>query len=348
MENPIDILGVHPDGALERPVDERDYTDDHPEIGMAAVPFDWSKGFDVEKDLNIVLPTKDQGPSSSCGGQTVSQQAEVLGLLLTGKDIEKSAKAYYSQVFAPGGGSNSRMLGNILVKQGLYSEDLVSSYENGKPPSEAFMENVKDISVPAKEEAQQTANMAAYYFPRLDIDSMAIALRDNRNLLIGIRGSNNGTWLSSFPSPVQEGALWAHFMFGAKAELVNGKKTIWAKQSWGPDVAPDTNSYQAITEDHFAYGRVWDAMAFISTVIPKRAHHTFGRDLHLNDSNDEVTELQATLINQGCFNLKPTGFYGPITAKAVLKFRLKHGIDTSTDPKGYSVGPKTRAVLNSL
>jgi hypothetical protein len=340
--NPIDILGVHPGGALEKPYDRRDYDTHSPEMGMASAPFDWYVGYDVEKDLGIILPTKDQGQSSSCGGQTVAQQAQVLG-----ENVERSAKAYYAQVYAPGGGSNSRMLGNILVKQGLFKESLVPSYMNGDTPTEAFMERPADVTPEAKADASTTANLFAYSFPNLDIDSMAQALRDNKNLLIGIIGSNNGTWLSGYPSADVVGRPWAHFMAGGKAELVKGKKTIWAKQSWGAGVAPQTNSYQAITEDHFKAGHIWDAMVFHSVAPPPPTNHVFNKLIVYRERSSEVTALQIALANKGVFNVAPTGYYGAITAQAVLKLRTKYGVSSATDPFGWVVGPKTRQLLNS-
>lgn len=347
--NPIDILGVHPSGALMRSPDARDYTPDSPEVGMAPAPFDWEKGYDVEQDLQILLPTKDQGGAGSCGGETISQLGQTISKAYLNEESEKSAKAPYSQVFVPGGGSNSRMLADIYIKQGIYKESLVPSYPSpGTPPTEAFMERSSDISYLAKQDALESAGLFAYVFPNLNIDTIAALMRDHKGALIGLHGSNNGTWLSSHPSPVKVGDLWAHFMFGGKANLVNGRKTLWCKQSWGKDVAPDTNAWQAITQDHFDYGRIWDAMVLVWSPKPPKPAHVFAPGIAFGQTSAEVTALQQALAHDGVFNLAATGYYGAITAAAVLKFRAKHGIDSSTDPLGHTIGPRTVAALNAL
>lgn len=347
--NPVDILGVHPSGALLRPIDDRDYRTDMTEVGMAPAPFDWDKGWDIEEEIGGKLPTKDQGTSGSCGGQTVGEYGQAIAWAVLQDMAERSAKAPYSQVFVTGGGSTSRMLGDIIVKQGLYREALVPSYENGKPPSEAFMERPWDITQAARDDARKgIVGNLAYVFTKLDIDSIAAAARDNHGSLLGIHGSNNGTWLSSYPSPKQVGDLWAHFMYVGKARRENGKKGLWCKQSWGKDVAPDTDAWQFITEDHFVAGRIWDSMIFVWSEIPTENDHVFLKDILYGQTSAEVVALQAVLARIGCFTLAPTGYYGDITAASVIKFRAKYGVDGSTDPKGRSVGPRTRAALNAL
>lgn len=347
--NPIDILGVDPGGAHQREEDARDYTPESPEVGMAPAPFDWNAGYDVEHELGFELPTKDQGGSSSCGGQTIAQLEQAVSSIFIGDKTEKSAKAPYSQVFVPGGGSNSRMLGDVVHKQGLFAESFVPSYPKpGTPPTEAFMERSQDITQAARNDAAKTAGLLAYVFPSIQIDTMAAALRDAKGILIGIHGSNNGTWLSSFPSITKASDYWAHFMYGGKAAVVKGKKGIWAKQSWGKGVAPTTNAYQFISEDHFNAGLIWDAMVFKYSPLPPKSVHVFSVDIKFGQTSQEVVELQKVLANDGCFNLAPTGYYGAITAASVLKFRKKHGVDSSTDPAGYIVGPRTRQALNAI
>ncbi|MBI2135942.1 peptidoglycan-binding protein, partial [Candidatus Woesearchaeota archaeon] len=43
-----------------------------------------------------------------------------------------------------------------------------------------------------------------------------------------------------------------------------------------------------------------------------------------------------------------TGYYGPLTTKAVKAFQEKHGIARAGDPGYGEVGPATRAKLNEL
>lgn len=344
--NPIDILGVHPQGAIQKDPDPRDYPAVSPEIGFAPAPFDWNVGYHVEQDTGIKVSRKDQMQSSSCGGQSISQAAQSLSAKYLGENSEKSAKAYYSQVFVPGGGSSSRMLAEILKKQGFFKEELVPSYQNGQV-TEDFMERPQDISQGAKLDAGAYSGLFAYVYPQVTIDAVAQAVRDHQGVFIGIHGYNNGTWLSANPSSKEVGDPWAHFMVVIGAQLVNGKKNLICLQSWG-DKAPDATQIQYISENHFTAGHIWDAIAFVHAPLPAHTGHVFNVNITYGTTSEEVRQMQITLAHDGCFNLPPSGFYGPITAQAVLKFRLKHGIDSSTDPYGHSVGALTRKVLNTI
>jgi len=65
-------------GAVREDIpDPRDYQWGK-DVGMATIPFDWDKGYDVEEEVSKVLgvpfklPVKNQNGSSSCGGQAWS------------------------------------------------------------------------------------------------------------------------------------------------------------------------------------------------------------------------------------------------------------------------------------
>jgi len=79
----------------------------------------------------------------------------------------------------------------------------------------------------------------------------------------------------------------------------------------------------------------------------------FNRALGVGATGTDVTSLQEFLSQFS--DLYPerlvTGFFGPLTEKAVRKFQKKYGIVSSgdADSTGFGfVGPKTRAMLNDL
>lgn len=363
--NPVDILGIHPLGALPRRPDPRDYVYGSQEIAQASAPFDWSKGYDVENDIATVLghgfqlPTKDQGQAGSCGGEAISTYAQAIAAYFLKETSEKSAKAPYSQVYVPGGlgGSNDAELAGIYKNQGFYKETLVPSYPTIGPVTEAFMERVGDITAAARIDAVKEAALVSYSFPpAISIDTVAQIIRDCKGVMIGLHGTNNGTWLSVHPKPPTHAefasmqGVWSHYMYGGKAFLVDGVKTIYAKQSWGSEIP--NNGWQMLDQAYFDSGSIWSAMALI--VSPKPAalpQHSFNTDIRLGDSGAEITALQTFLAYDGCLNVAPTGYYGPITERAVLKFQLKYGLGSyaSLEQLGGSIaGPVTRAKLNSL
>lgn len=72
--------------------------------------------------------------------------------------------------------------------------------------------------------------------------------------------------------------------------------------------------------------------------------------MEFGQTNDEIKALQECLKFEGIFptNIASSGYYGAITKKTVQTFQLNHSV-TTADSAGYGrVGPKTRAMLNSI
>ena len=71
----------------------------------------------------------------------------------------------------------------------------------------------------------------------------------------------------------------------------------------------------------------------------------------IGTSGDEVKKLQTMLKYDGVFSGDVTGYYGPLTQKAVETFQTKYNLVTSGTPgtTGFGLaGPDTRAKLNQL
>ncbi len=73
----------------------------------------------------------------------------------------------------------------------------------------------------------------------------------------------------------------------------------------------------------------------------KLACITLSRNLRQGDQGDDVKSLQEMLQQDTSsgFSASATGFFGPMTMKAMMKFQMNNGIASSTDG---SVGPLTR------
>lgn len=359
MTDPIHVLGVHPSGALPHTPDPRDYSFHSPEVAQAVAPFDWNAGYDVERDISAILgspfefSTKNQGQSGSCGGQAFSYLGQAISAAYGRHISERSAKFLYSQVYVPvpGGGSSDRDLAIIAKNQGFGLEGDTVSYENGQPPDEAFMERIQDITPGARIGASKDHISLAYVFPSITLDTVAQALNAGKGIVLGLHGSNNGTWLTAHPkAPVAGEKLWAHYMYGGKARIDFNKKGIWCKQSWGQNVGD--NGWQFLDEDYFASGSIWGAVTMLYNPVPTTLpQHVFAQDILLGQKGPEVSALQTFLAYDGEFNLAPTGYFGPITAQAVLNFQIKYKVaDLATleELGGDRVGPATRNALMSL
>lgn len=236
-------------GAIKKKLDLRDQKYNRI-AGAVSVPFDWSVGYDVEKETGIIAKTKDQGHSYSCGGQSLSYYIEQLF------GGERSAKYPYSQIYYVTGGTDIRSLLNLATKIGDCLEELVPSYENGQAPSEFFMRDRSKNTVTADYDASK-AKGYRYAFTDRTIDGYAQAIRDNKGCIMEVTGTNNGTWRSLFPVPPNtRSADWGHFIYAGKAKMVNGKKCIGVHNSWADDTGE--KGWQWITEDYFKSGHVYE------------------------------------------------------------------------------------------
>lgn len=343
----------NPGGLVDR-YDSRDYQWE--EVGGAPiVAFDWIRGYDVEQELshvlnipNFKLKVKDQGPSFSCGGQAWAYLAEVLEALNTGNYEPRSAKYLYAQTCVPGGGSRGRDNAEVYLNQGISREIVLTSYQNGKPPSEAFMQRSIDITDLIRMDAP-LSKASAYAQVGTDIESLAIAIQANSGAVIGVEGANNGTWQSEFPKPPTTVA-WRHWVYACGAKMINGKKHIKIINSWGE--AAGNKGVQWLSEDYFKRN-IFSAWTHVfAPQLPPQFQHTFVRNMVFGETNIEVTALQTALKIDGTFpaGVPSSGFYGDITRRAVLNFQFKHKLITTAveSNNGKIVGPKTRAKLNQL
>lgn len=336
-----------PGGIVDR-VDNRDFT--FSEVGLATPEFDWATTFDIEAKLGFKLPVKDQNGSGSCGGQAFSQLAGVLEAAATGTMEERSAKFFYAQTYQRGGGSTARDNATVYVQQGAARESMCVSYENGIPPGEAFMERGQDITAVDRQDAKSDMSVS-YSQVALNIDEVARAIRDTNGVVLGISGTNNGTWLTAFPKPPAV-VSWRHFMYAGKVKMINGVKHIGCLNSWGKGIGdPAAPGWQWLPELYFTSGNIWTAYTHVfAEPAPTVFKHNFATNITYGQTSAEVTALQTALKLEGVFpaNVGATGNYFSITAQAVLDFRKKYGLSSSTDPFGHSVGAITRAKLNQL
>jgi peptidoglycan hydrolase-like protein with peptidoglycan-binding domain len=83
----------------------------------------------------------------------------------------------------------------------------------------------------------------------------------------------------------------------------------------------------------------------VSVVVPTPTPGTFvfSKTLEFGMRSEDVRQLQLILIQEKLLVSEATGYFGSLTRDAVVQFQKTHNVD----PIGI-VGPKTRAVLNTL
>lgn len=308
-------------GAIPDFHDSRDYK--YSDVAKVSTPFDWLLGFDIEAEIGKKLTVKDQDGSSSCGGQAWAYYGQVLD-----KDHdEKSAKFIYNHTNAPGGGSAGRTNCQFVINTGWGTEAMTTSYDNGKPAGEPFYLK-KDIKSEAYGQAMQDKALSYAEVNTHDIDELAQAIRDNKGVVIGIEGENNGTWRSEFPKPPKDSKdNWRHWIFCGKAKLIDGKKHIGFINSWGNIGA---NGWQWIKADYLPY-------TFGGWTLLYNDKKLLLATLKLGSKGEQVKILQEKL------GIKVDGIFGKQTEGAVKEFQKNSGLVADG-----IVGPKTRLVLNSL
>jgi len=242
-------------GAFPDPEDENDY-EYEPVLGGVSKPVDWEKGYDIEKELDIIIPIKDQNGSSSCVGMGWSYYVGILDAVENGHYSETSAKAIYSQIFLKNGGAYLRDAAKLIVNWGSLREDFIPSYYvTGEAPNEAFMRelNWKNDKVDKIAEILKAKEYRKIRKANYSMDTFAQAIRDNYGVVGGVSGSQDGKWSSMEPKPPVNGIDWGHCIYFGKFGIDEKGKYISTPNSWGNrdsgSLYPD--GWQKLREDYF-------------------------------------------------------------------------------------------------
>jgi len=238
------------DACFQDPLDLRDKK--YEDVALGAAPVDWNKGYDIEKELNFTLPIKNQGQSLSCTGQGGSYYFGILNLVELKEYIEVSAKSLYSQIFLPNGGAYIRDIFKLCVDWGAVYESLVSSYKNGKLPTEDFMRELswknEEIDKIAKVlQAKEYRVIEA----RDNMDLFAMAIRDNYGVVGGVHVGNNGSWRTNEPTPSDR--INGHCIYYGKFGIDEKGKYIATPNSWGERKKDELHldGWQKLRQDYF-------------------------------------------------------------------------------------------------
>lgn len=258
-------------GALQSETDVRDYK------FAPRGAFDWSKGFDIEKIIGQPLVVKDQNGSGSCGGQAWATYGEVLEAIATGNYEPRSARWIYSHTHVPSSGSAGRVNCDFVIKNGFALETDATSYENGKPPSEAFMRRIPRLSKKGVEVAQ-VSRALSYLNVGLSIEAVAQAIQTHNGVILAVTGQDNGTWRSAFPKPPTKGE-WNHWVYAGKVKTIKGKKYIGVLNSWGKRTGE--NGWQWLGEDYFKSGYIYESWTLAWDYKPAKIVVLLKEALHL-------------------------------------------------------------------
>jgi len=319
-------------GAIPEKPDKRDFVLE--EIMEAPVSVDWNRGYDIEEVMGRELPSKSQGKSSSCVGNAWSYYSEVLEYLETKHFRRQSARFIYSQIHLPTGGAYLRDGGQILTNQGEVPEVLVPDYTR-----EDLMRFKDDITPDIKEMAKVYLKGNYALIRANSIDTLASIIQQNYGFVAGVADDfRPENWKGEIVKP-GKARTGGHALYFGKFKMINGKKYIGAKNSWGDGVG--RKGWQWFGEEWLKLGRFFNPRTIINLENPKAY---FLHNLRVGMRGPEVQMLQECLKYLGLFNYPEcTGYFYGITLKAVKAFQILNDI-----PATGFVGPMTRKELNKI
>lgn len=307
----------------------------------------------VEKQPNQIrkFPIFNQDGSGSCVMQTQCKELGIMRHLTDGNYVHFSvADGYQRRSNKPAGGM-AAVDARQIAQAGITLEELSPSQNM----SDAQLDAVVVESY--KHEVGSVFGISNYLaLPTMDIDSVASTIQAT--------GKGVMVWFYFLIDEWQQQPVVLHSGLDLNAAttlrhsvcavdftLRGGEKCLVIEDSWGPNAGD--NGQRIITESFFK-ARNWYAgylvnFKFQASPEPK-PHAYLQTDLVPGMTSDDVKSLQACLQWDGEFpaNAQITGYYGPITQKAVGDYQIKHGVLSSTTSPGYGrCGPLTRGVLNA-
>lgn len=238
-------------GAFPAPSDPRDVPFGALFAGEPEV--DWKQGHTLEKKHKIVVEPWDQDGSLSCVAQACARLYMVRRAItarVRAKDTEVSRRDIYPFIRLRNGGAYGYRGLSHLIYQGAAHENLISSFENGKPPSEAYISQAVKKVTGAITASREQNKIEGYAHVAKNADEIAYAIQTRDAVVIGAMGSNQGWATNARVRPPKPGErTWGHFFILHDFYLVDGKKVFRGANSWGTEWG-GKDGYTEFDEDY--------------------------------------------------------------------------------------------------
>lgn len=202
---------------------------------------------------------KHQDGSGSCVSQATAYYAEVLNFKETGKWVDLSPKFLYAQVHT-GYGSYVKDNVALLCSRGITTENLLSSYINGNPPSEQFMTRKEDITANAYDAALEFIARTYVTWDKMNIDSYKQAIMTGNGCIVVAHG-NNYLWQNAnimLPDNPQQ-MTWLHGIYLTGWD--DNRKAFKFINSWGSNWGQ--GGYGYLPYSYLAKGYLYNPMTIV-------------------------------------------------------------------------------------
>ncbi|MDE2439017.1 MAG: hypothetical protein KGN01_06555 [Patescibacteria group bacterium] len=209
-------------------------------------PYDWTKPYDRSIYESKILKIRDQGQSKSCVAQT---EAETLDIISDEND--HSEHFIYSQIFIEDTGGAYVADG---LKIGSQEEVPSNSVFPSEPETEEHMRDKTGIDI------VKLTNINPFVSIPLDMESIAIAIREHKAVHLAVQGDNQG-WQSAYVIPPKI-VEWGHdiTLVEPVMTVLNGNKYFRFLNHWGSGWGE--GGYGYIGEDYFTSGNVIVSMGY--------------------------------------------------------------------------------------
>lgn len=331
-------IGIVPDN---RPPSEQIKNYDDREIDLGAPEYLTKAKADKAKKL---FPNRDQKATSACVCFAICT-----ALYSTEKEILSPAFLYSQRLNKPGLGSMYWNIGDIVVKQGVCSEDLLPT-----PTTESEINSVQ-ITSDDREDALQYKQKSYIFMDNPTIDTITAKVNLGIPVVLSIFATKD-EWSQEYPeiidTTITPSTAYINHAITALpmgAFIKGGKKYLLIQDS-----AKFGNLTFRYLSEEWVEKRVTHGMYFIDLEkADAKWDYVWTRDLKVGDTGEDVRRLQMALQIMGTFptNVSCTEYFGGITLKAVKDFQTKYPTILQsvglTKPTGI-FGPATRKKLIDL
>lgn len=299
------------------------------------------------------FPVQDQNGSGSCVMQTIRKLGGVLLWLKENNYVVFSGAYYNLRSNKPAAGMIGVEAFDIWKNNGLPLEQLV--------PSEKMTDAQMDAIVvePYEKDVAKVFAIGGHIgIDNGDFEAVASVIQTTGKAVMVWFYFTSQEWSKEIPTIIDPNlnleSANRHSVAAVDYFLFGGKKYLLVEDS----AHFGGHTYHLISEEFFK-ARNWFArypMSFKfqepTPQVPKPSHN-FKTPMEFGQKNAEITALQDILKYEGLFpiNSSSTGYYGAITAKAVLSWQKKHSVAPVEELDalgGRRVGAKTMSKLNLL
>ena len=351
-------------GVLDDPRSQNQKNKDYQDIELitSPAPVKWQEWSLIHNQLEIELnnfPVFNQDGSSSCVAHAFALSMGIDNWLEEGKFIRLAPADIYDRRQNNSAGMYFQNAADIAYNHGATLYDFLPSDGLNEQQISGLLANYK----PSYGEIAKIYKTGNYFWIQeatTNIDRINYWTNiEKRPIVLGVR-FGDGEWNRTEPQIKGNKTPYGHGISIPPngAFLYKGKKTVLIQDNWSANSGWGGRRF--VSEDWWKAGRIIGAISWKKlidtwrdTEEKQKPHYKFEHNLKYGTRNNDIIALQDILKYEELFanNIMSTGYYGNITAKAVLKFQLKYKVDkeeTLRQLEGRIVGPKTREILNKI